>query len=64
MDETEVVVREAVAAGMMAQQEGVARLSRTREQLVCAAQEAITTARASKKVLMRERLIRPVPAAD
>jgi malate dehydrogenase (oxaloacetate-decarboxylating) len=63
MDEREVVVREAVAAGMMAQEEGVACLSRTREQLDSSAREAITTAREATKLLMRERLIRPVPAA-
>ena len=64
MDDTEVAVREAVAAGMMAQQEGVARLSRTQEQLARAARDAIATAREATQLLMREHLIRPVPAAE
>ncbi|MBI4479217.1 MAG: NADP-dependent malic enzyme [Acidobacteria bacterium] len=64
MDDTAVAVREAVAVGMMAQQEGVAGLSRTREQLKLAAEEAISSARQATQVLMRERLIKPVPAAE
>jgi malate dehydrogenase (oxaloacetate-decarboxylating) len=64
MDETEVAVREAVATALTAQNEGVASLSLTREQLARAAREAIANAREATQVLMRERLIRPAPAAD
>lgn len=62
MDEIEVAVREAAAAGMTAQAEGVARLSRTREELTRLARETIATAREATQALMREQLIRPAPA--
>jgi malate dehydrogenase (oxaloacetate-decarboxylating) len=61
MDDSEVAVREAVAVGMMAQEEGIAGLSRTREQLERAARSAIATAREATHILMREGLILPVP---
>jgi hypothetical protein len=61
MDDSEVAVREAVAVGMLAQHEGVAGLSRTREQLEHAARSAIATARKATEILMREHIIPPVP---
>jgi malate dehydrogenase (oxaloacetate-decarboxylating) len=61
MDDAEVAVREATAVGMMAQEEGVAGLSRTREQLEHAARSAIAAARQATQILMREHIIPPVP---
>jgi malate dehydrogenase (oxaloacetate-decarboxylating) len=61
MDEMEVAVREAAAAGMTAQAEGVAHLGRTRQELTRLARETIRAAREATQTLMREQLIRPVP---
>lgn len=57
LDEPEVVPRVAAATGMRAQEQGVARPARTREQLQRAAAQAVETAQAATRVLMREGLI-------
>jgi malate dehydrogenase (oxaloacetate-decarboxylating) len=62
MDDWEVFVRVAIATAMQAQNEGVARLSLTREDLEDAARYAITSAREATHALMRERLIAPPPS--
>jgi malate dehydrogenase (oxaloacetate-decarboxylating) len=61
MDDAEIVVRQAIAVGMKAQEEGVAQLTRTREQLEREARAAVTTARRATEVLMQERVIAPAP---
>jgi len=58
MDDEDVAVREAVATGLAAQHEGVARLTLTADQLRARATEAIRNARESTHALMREGLIR------
>ena len=60
MDEWEVFPRVAVAAGMKAQEEGIAALMRDRESLHEEATQIIRTARDGMDVLMREGIIRPV----
>ncbi len=62
MDDMEVAVREAVAAGVAAQAEGVARLARTPDELARDARKAITAAREATHVLMEAQLIGPPPA--
>jgi malate dehydrogenase (oxaloacetate-decarboxylating) len=62
MDEWEVVPRVAAETALAAQAEGVARLSRTREELVASARRSIQEARAATELLMREGLIAPPPA--
>lgn len=64
MADVEVPVRLAVATGLSAQEEGVARLTRSREQLEHGAREIIGRAREMTAVLMREGLIPPVPASN
>jgi malate dehydrogenase (oxaloacetate-decarboxylating) len=59
MDEWEVHPRVAVAAAMGAQAQGVARLSKSREQLHAEAARAMREAREATRVLMREGLIPP-----
>jgi malate dehydrogenase (oxaloacetate-decarboxylating) len=63
MDDWEIYPRVAAATAMAAQREGVAQLSRSRDELQEVARRAIVTARESTFALMRERLIPPVPAA-
>ena len=63
MDEWEVVPRLAVATAMQAQAEGVARLTKTREELYTGAVERITQARAATEALVRAGVIRPMPDA-
>jgi malate dehydrogenase (oxaloacetate-decarboxylating) len=63
MDEWEVFPREAVAVAVQAQQQGVARLTATREQLYAKASATIRAAREQVQLLMREGMIAPVPAA-
>ncbi len=57
MDDEEVAIREAVATGLAAQQEGVANLSRTAEQLRTSASAAIRNARAATRALMEAGVI-------
>ncbi len=59
MDEWEVYPRVAAATAATAQEEGVARLPKTREQVREAASDIIRQARAATQLLMRERLIAP-----
>ena len=61
MDEWDVYPREAVAAAMKAQEQGIARLSKTREQLYEEASVIIRQAREATQCLMREGFIAPAP---
>jgi malate dehydrogenase (oxaloacetate-decarboxylating) len=61
MGEWEVFIREAVAVGMKAQEQGVARIKATREELTKQAEAMIRNARESAALLMKEGLIPPVP---
>jgi len=61
MDEWDVFPREAVAVAMKAQEQGVARLKATREELYAQASATIKAARDGVQLLMREGLIAPVP---
>lgn len=61
MDEWEVFPREAVATAMKAQEQGIARLSKTREQLYEEASAIIRQAREATQCLMREGFIAPAP---
>ncbi len=63
MNEWEVFPREAVAVAMKAQEQGVARLAVTREELYAAATRTISAAREQIELLMREGLIEAVPDA-
>jgi malate dehydrogenase (oxaloacetate-decarboxylating) len=60
MDENGVFVREAVAVGMKAIEQGVARKNITREELCKQAEFMISRARNETKMKMRERIIPPV----
>lgn len=62
MAEREVFLREAVAVGMKAQEEGVARLSVSREDLHAQADKAIGEAQRMTNVLMESGIIAPPPA--
>jgi malate dehydrogenase (oxaloacetate-decarboxylating) len=61
MDEWEVFPRVAAAVALKAQEEGVARLVRTREQLLADATRVIRQAQELTRVLMREGSIPPPP---
>jgi len=61
MDEWEVFPREAVATAMKAQEQGIARLQKTREQLYEEASSIIRQAREATQCLMREGFIAPAP---
>jgi len=61
MDEWEVFPREAVATAMKAQEQGIARLKKTREQLYEEASVIIRQAREATQCLMREGFIAPAP---
>jgi malate dehydrogenase (oxaloacetate-decarboxylating) len=63
MDEWEVFPRVAAAAGLAAQDEGVARLTRSREVLLADAARIMRGAREAVGLLMRESLIAPPPAS-
>jgi len=63
MEEWEVFPREAVAVAMKAQEQGVARLKATREELFVKASQMIRATRDRAQLLMREGLIKPVPEA-
>ncbi len=60
MDEPEVFVREAVAVGLKAIEEGVARKILTRDQLYKTAESLISRARSETHLKMREKIIPPV----
>ena len=61
MDEWEVFPREAVAVAMKAQEQGVARLHLSREELYKKAETMIRESREMAHLLMREGVIAPVP---
>jgi malate dehydrogenase (oxaloacetate-decarboxylating) len=61
MDEWEIFPREAVAVAMKAQEQGVARLKLTRDQLQAKASAAIKAARDQVQLMMDEQLIAPMP---
>jgi len=63
MDEWDVFPREAVAVAMKAQEQGVARLTATRDELFARALATIKAAREQVHLLMDEGLIAPVPEA-
>ena len=59
MDEWEVFPREAVAVGLKAIEQGVARVTKTREELMAMAEAQIKHAREETQLLMKEGFIRP-----
>jgi len=61
MDEWEVFPREAVATAMKAQEQGIARLSKTCEQVYDHAAKVIHDAREATQLLMKERYIPQAP---
>jgi len=61
MAEWEVFVREAVAVGLKAIEQGVARENHNREELVKRAEKMIREARETTELLMKEGYIPPVP---
>jgi malate dehydrogenase (oxaloacetate-decarboxylating) len=61
MADWQVFPREAAAVGMKAQEQGVARLAKSRHQLLAEATGAIRQAQEMTRVLMREEIIPPVP---
>jgi len=63
MDEWEVFPREAVAVGLKAIEQGVARVKHTREELMKMAEEKIRQAREQTHLLMKEGMI-PMPPAN
>jgi malate dehydrogenase (oxaloacetate-decarboxylating) len=63
MDEWEVFPREAVAVAMKAQEQGVARLGATAEELHATASRIIKGARDQVRLLMEHGGIRPLPEA-
>jgi malate dehydrogenase (oxaloacetate-decarboxylating) len=62
MDEWKVFPREAVAVALKAQEQGVARLSLSREELYDMAETKIRQARDMVQFLMEKELIPPIPA--
>jgi malate dehydrogenase (oxaloacetate-decarboxylating) len=62
MDDWEVFPREAAAVGMKAQEQGVARLSISYEELLSKARDTIGQAQEMTRFLMEKELIPPVPA--
>jgi malate dehydrogenase (oxaloacetate-decarboxylating) len=63
MDNWEVFPREAAAVAMKAQEQGVARLSLSYEELLSTAKETIRQAQDMTHYLMEKEMIPPVPAA-
>jgi len=61
MDDTEVFVREAVAVGMKAIEQGVARENMTREELTKVSSKIIKDARQTVETLMKTRMIPAAP---
>lgn len=62
MEDWEVFPREAAAVGVKAQEQGVARLSLSREELLARASDIIRQAREMTHFLMEKGIIPPVPA--
>ena len=62
MDDLEVFPREAAAVGIKAQEQGVARLSLSRDELLDKAQQMIGQAQDMTRFLMEKEIIPPVPA--
>ena len=62
MAEWEVFIREAVAVAMKAQEQGVARITASREELTKQAEKIIREARETTALLMKEGYIPPAPA--
>jgi len=62
MDDWEVFPREAAAVGMKAQEQGVARLSMSREELLRKAEATIRQAQEMTRFLMEKEIIPPIPA--
>ena len=61
MEEWEVFPREAAAVGMMAIEEGIARVKRSRQELLDMAYEIIKRARDETSMKMGQRIIREAP---
>jgi len=61
MNEWEAFIREAVAVAMKAQEQGVARIKMTREELTKQAEKMIREAREMTALLMKEGFIPPAP---
>jgi malate dehydrogenase (oxaloacetate-decarboxylating) len=61
MDDWEVFPREAAAVGMKAQEQGVARLSATRDALLTQARHIIGQAQEMTRLLMEKGIIPPIP---
>jgi malate dehydrogenase (oxaloacetate-decarboxylating) len=61
MAEWEVFIREAVAVAMKAQEQGVARIKASREELTKRAEKIIKESRETVSLLMKEGLIPPAP---
>jgi malate dehydrogenase (oxaloacetate-decarboxylating) len=61
MDEWALFPREAVAVGLKAIEQGLARVVRTREELMDMAEKKIRHARETVKLLMKEGFIPPAP---
>jgi malate dehydrogenase (oxaloacetate-decarboxylating) len=61
MDEWEASIREAVAVGMKAIEQGVAREAPSREELTRQAEKMIKESREATALLMKSELIPPVP---
>lgn len=62
MDDWEVFPREAAAVGVRAQEQGIARLALSREELLARATDIIRQAREMTHFLMEKGIIPPVPA--
>jgi len=61
MAEQEAFIREAAAVGMKAQEQGIARITASREELTKQAEHMIKEARETTALLMKEGFIPPVP---
>jgi len=61
MDEWEVFPREATAVGMKAIEQGVARITVSKDELYKKASSVIKRARDTVKLLMEEKIIPPAP---
>lgn len=61
MDDWKVFAEEAAAVGLKAQEQGVARLTRTREELFQSAHDAIRRSRDMTKLMMQNGIIPPPP---
>jgi len=61
MDDTEVFVREAVAVGMKAMEQGIAQIKLSKAELTRQARKMISGAKKATKTLMREEIIAKMP---